>query len=257
MKTRILIVSYSKDIPYLRLNLKTIRKFASGFSGLTIVVPGDERPMFEDLAKGYEADLRVYDRPTDPARWQIAAQCQKCWADGHCPDADYILHTDSDCIFTEPVTPEDYFQNDKPVMLYEAYSRLSPSIPWKVPTEQVLGRPVEFEFMRRHPQVNPLGVYSALRLHVEKLHKRLFTDFVHSRNPNYPWGFSEHNAIGAFAYYDPTWQLRYHWHDVALLGSPREKLMQFWSHAPVDEPQDISHGGRFTPADYTRQILTR
>lgn len=255
MNVHILIVSYSGDLPYLELNLRTIRKFCSGFSGVTVVVPDSEMPLFFDLCHDHKAILKIYRRPRDRSAWQIAAQCQKCWADAHCPGSDFVLHTDSDCIFTDPVVPEDYFVGGKPVMLYESYSRLPSDMPWKTVTENILKRPVEYEFMRRHPQVNPTGIYSDFRLYIESLHKQPFTRFIESRNPNYPWGFSEHNAIGAFAFNHPEWSKSYHWHLVEKDGVPKEKLMQFWSHSGIDKPQEISHGGRFTPRQYTEQIL--
>lgn len=256
MKTRILIVSYSHDISYLRLNLETIRAFASGFSGVTIVVPSDERSMFLGLAERFDADIKVYERPSDRGKWQLSAQCQKCWADGHCAGDDFVLHTDSDCAFTEPVTPEEYFHNGKPVMLYEPYSRLSKDVPWKSVTESVIGRPVEFEFMRRHPQVNPVGVYQEFRMAVEKTHKMEFSRFVHSRKHTYPWGFSEHNAIGAFAFYDQSWRTKYEWYNLESVPAPKEKLIQFWSHSGINVPQEISHGGRFTPDEFVSEIMS-
>lgn len=184
----------------------------------------------------------------------MSAQCQKCWADVHCPGADFILHTDSDCIFTEPVTPDDYCVNGKPVMLYEEYSKL-PGVPWKPVVEAVLKRPVQHEFMRRHPQVNPRGVYNDLRAHLESIHGMPFTQYVESRQGAYPWGFTEHNIIGAFAFDHPQWKDAYHWHNVTASGVPKEKLMQFWSHSDIDTPQEISHGGTFTPRRYTEKIL--
>lgn len=214
----------------------------------------EEESEFQELCKQHGAELRVYRRPKDKARWQLSAQAQKCWADGHCPGTDFVLHTDSDCIFIEPVGPEDYMVSGKPVMLYESYQRLGDT-PWKSVTEACLKRTVEFEFMRRHPQVNPVCVFPAFRNHLEQLHGQEFTKFVESRRPTFPWGFSEHNAIGAFAYYSPQWHDLYSWHDVSVNGTPKEKLMQFWSHSGVDTPQEISHGGRYTPSQYVRMML--
>lgn len=236
MKTEILIVSYSKDIEYLRLNLKTIAKFAQGFSGIRILVPSDEAGLFSAMG-----DVKTYQRNLDQSTWHLAAQCQKCFADKHCPNADFVLHTDSDCIFTDQVTPDDYLVAGKPVMLYEAYKNFNPPLPWQPVTEAVLKLPVEYEFMRRHPQVNPVGIYSDLRKHVESLHGMDFVNFTESRKPDYPWGFTEHNIIGAFAFYSPKWHHKYHWIEVGKQEVPKDKIMQFWSHSPVGTEQSFSH----------------
>lgn len=254
MQTDILIVSYLKDLQYLELNLRSIEKFCSGFRHVNVLVPKEEERGFHRLTQVFRIKLKTYHRGVPPSHWHLKHQAEKCHADGWCEGADFVLHKDSDCIFREPVTPEDYFVNGKPVMLYEAYSRLPASVPWKAVTEAALKRPVEWELMRRHPQVNPIGVYKALRGYIEKVQNQDFDRFVMSRKPSFPWGFTEHNIIGAFAYYDPEFHEKYHWHNVAISGTPHEKLIQFWSHSPVDKPQDISHGGRYTPAEFAAKL---
>lgn len=256
MRMDILIVSYLKDLPYLELNLRSIEKFCSGFGAVNLLVPKEEYEAFRPLRVRHTFPMVVhtYDRNVPPPYWHLKHQAEKCHADRWCPSADFVLHTDSDCMFREPVTPEDYLVNEKPVMLYEAYSRLPKDVPWKSVTEAALRQPVEFEFMRRHPQVNPVGVYPRLRAHIEKVQNQDFDKFVMSRKPGFPWGFTEHNIIGAFVYYDPEFHEKYHWHDAAQ-GTPHEKLIQFWSGSGIHTPQDISHGGRYTPAKFAEQIL--
>lgn len=254
MNTQILIVTYANDVPYLELNLRTINKFAKGFSGTTLVVPSDELSLFVPLTQDFGVDLSQYHRPRNKELWHLSAQAQKCWADGHCRDADFILHTDSDCAFTETVTPDDYFVNGKPIMLYESYDKL-PGVPWRPVVEAVLKTEVPNEFMRRHPQVNPIGVYSDLRRHIQNIHNTPFTKFVESRKASFPWGFTEHNVIGAFAFSDDRWKDKYHWHEVAVHGVPKEKLVQFWSHSDPDVPQEISHGGSYTPRQFVTKLV--
>jgi len=252
VKVEILIITYAQDIPYLELNLQSIERFAHGFSGVTVVAPSTELRQFNRL-KGCK--LSFYNRNPKSELWHLVAQVQKCLADEYCPEADFVLHTDSDCMFTEPVSPDDYFVAGKPVMLYDTYDNLPRDIPWKAVVESVLQRPVNYEFMRRHPQVNPIGLYSEFRDCIERLHQMPFQAYVESRKPDFPWGFTEHNIIGAFAYYDPKWHEQYHWHNVATDGFPKEKLIQFWSHSGIDVPQDISHGGRYTPRHYAQRLF--
>lgn len=256
MKVEILIVSWLKDLVWLEYNLKSIHKFATGFSGVTLLVPDVEaygfgRAALHDLVK----DLKVafYMRTPDPAKWHLDHQVAKCFADIYCPDADFILHTDSDCVFTEPVTPEDYFVDGKPVMLIEEFARL-PGNPWQKPTEKALGMPVPFETMRRHPQVNPRGIYADLRERIETVHGVPFRDYVLAQKADFPWGFSEHCTIGAFAL-RTRWKDAYLWIDVgAGWQRPPDKLAQFWSHSPPHLPQDLPSGGRGVPMDTFRRL---
>lgn len=253
MKTTILIASWSRDLEYLKWCLKSIQKFATGFDGITLIVPNQEYELFWKL--GVPVDIKTYERVGDSKKWQIQAQCQKCLADQHCPNADFILHMDSDCIFTEPVKPEDYFTEGKPVMLIEAYTRLGYS-PWKAVTEAVLKQSVAYETMRRHPQVNPIGVYADLRAHIELTHKTDFESFVLSRKADFPWGFSEHNAIGAFALSDPKWKSQYHWIDAGKNIIPKEKVKQFWSLSAIDQPQGTPHDkDTVTPLQICKKIV--
>jgi hypothetical protein len=255
MKTSILIVTYLKDRPYLELNLRSIQKFATGFHDVAVLVPQEEYDGFKDLTGRYQISLVYYPRSCPPNKWHLMHQLQKCRADSWCPDADFVLHTDSDCMFIEPVTPEDYFVAGNPVMVYTEYSRLKEKVPWQPIVTAALKNRVSHEFMRRHPQVNPIGVYPALRDHIDKVHHTQFDHFVMSRKPDFPWGFTEHNVIGAFAFSDPEFHKQYHWHDTTEYGMPKEKLIQFWSHSPVDKPQEVAHGGMYTPAEFAERIL--
>ncbi len=255
MKVEILIVSYAHDIPYLRYCLRSIRKFASGFNGVTLVVPEDEYEEFHELMIPGDR-LRSYKRNPDKAKWHLHAQVQKCLADVHCKGVDFILHTDSDCIFTEPVTPADYFVDGNPVLLIEPYSNLK-DCPWKEVTEKVIGERIDWETMRRHPQVNSRALYSDFRRHVSRVHQAPFEQWVLSQKPTFPWGFSEHNALGAFAWNDPVWHGMYHWIDVSQDGHPpsSKKLTQFWSLSPPDKPQSTPWGKQCIPEQIINEIL--
>lgn len=257
MKTEILIVSYSKDKPYLEYCLRSIRKFATGFSGTTVVVPSVEASDFASMIAGFGMTMKTYERDQNAVKWHLHAQAQKHRADDYCQGADFVLHTDSDCVFTEPVIPEDYFTDGKPVMLFESYTRI-PDSPWRNVTGIALRRPVEFEFMRRHPQVNPIGIYHPLREYINRVHGVPFEQHVLAQKPDFVWGWSEHNVIGAFAYYSPEWNQRYCWWEVGKRPTPHEKLAQFWSLAPIDKEQNLPHnpGQRGTPlAEFQRLEL--
>lgn len=247
MRVSILIVSWLQDRQWLDYCLRSIAKFASGFHETVVLVPEQEHASFvAQLPLPNGVRWATYPRTTEKAKWHLHHQVMKCHADLWCPDADFVLHTDSDCVFSEPVAPEDYFIVGKPVMLMEEYKRLVDN-PWQIPTQNTLKRLVRYEFMRRHPQVNPVGVYRALRDHVRDLHHQPFDAYVLSRKADFPWGFSEHNVIGAFAW--SAFHDAYHWIDVAKHKRPADKLVQFWSHSPPDKEQNMPSGGRGTPLD--------
>lgn len=248
MKTEILIVSHRADKAWLEYNLKSIRKFAEGFSGVTLVVPEGDMDAFLPLAKQYGTHIHGH-----TLAGHLGAQAQKCLADKHCPEADFILHTDSDCVFTEPVTPEDYFVNGKPVMLIERFSRLAGN-PWASVVEKALGFSPAFETMRRHPQVNSRGIYQDMREHIEQKHGVDFISFVMSQKADFPWGFTEHCTIGAFALHDHRWRDKYHWVDVAVQPWPKPKLAQFWSHSPPEQAQDLPSGGKGVPLETFQKL---
>lgn len=260
-RTSILIVSYLKDKPYLHYCLRSIQKFAparasGGFSEIVVVVPSVEAGDFSSMLASYSPAARMvtYERDPNPAKWHLHAQAQKHWADKYCPGADFVLHTDSDCVFTEPVGPEDYFVNGKPVMLYEDYLRIAGS-PWREVTQRALRRPVNYEFMRRHPQVNPIGIYKPLREYINVQHGVPFEQHVLAQKPTFPWGWTEHNIIGAYAFYSPEWHGRYEWVEVGHDPVPREKLAQFWSLGPIDQEQPLPHaGGRGTPISEFKKL---
>lgn len=256
MQTEILIASYKKDIPYLQYNLRTIAKFCAGFSGVAVAVPLDDLTDFLNMDHcGLNPRFWTYERDPDPQKWQIHAQAIKCMADVICPDADYVLHTDSDCIFTAPVKPEDYFREGKPYMLMEDYGRLPKDFPWKPVVDRALQIDCQYEFMRRHPQVNPRGVYSDLRTEIQLKHGKPLESWVLEQKPTFPWGFTEHNTIGAFAYYDPFWHDEYYWWDVAKMPAPEPRLVQFWSHSPPEKPQGTPQGLQLTPLELINKVL--
>lgn len=233
MNVEIFIVSYLKDKPWLEYCLRSIDRFCGFFSGVTVLVPEQEVEKFKDLhLSNHEFRLRSYDRNYPESHWHLGHQVEKCFADKWCPDANYILHTDSDCIFTEPVTPEDYFVGSHPVLLIESYNHMGFSN-WKLQTEQVMGETPRYETMRRHPAVHHRGVYPDLRAHVERVQHKGFREFVMSRKADFPWGFSEFNALGQIAL-SAKWSPDYEFIDVELRNRPHDKIHQFWSHWGVD-----------------------
>lgn len=246
MKTDLFIVSCLKHRHWLEYCLASITKFARGFERVVVLVPDTEGPAFSELCLKHNAHLRVGREPAGKGHlWQCL---QKCRADEHCAGADFVMHLDSDCIFRQPVTPEDFFQDGKPVLLIEEYASLEkqfPGFPWRPVVEATLGRPVRYETMRAPGMVNPIGIYADVRQAVVRAQDEPFDDYVLSCQNQFPQTFCEFNTIGAIALEEP-WVHRYEVRDVVGDGWPAQKIIQGWSHATLDQPVSISLDGKAT-----------
>ena len=241
------VVSCRKDLEWCRYAIRSIRKFASGFGGVTLVVPESDAARFAGMA-----DTLVTFR-------------QKIWrgflhhmimvqrADEACPHADFVAHMDSDCVFVEPVTPDDYVRRGKAVMMRERYERIRAAytgpyqsgarrLQWKPITERVLGFPVEYETMVRHPSVHPRWLYAEVRTYIERAHGVPFDKYVFRSGLGH---YCEFPVLGAYA-------LRYHadqyeWidarsphenFDMQKASGVREKMRQFHSRQGVKKYRD-------------------
>lgn len=258
MRTDIFLVSCGKDYRWAEYCLASISKFARGFGSVIVLVPVEDGPKFSELCLKHNARLRIGREPVGKGHlWQCL---QKCRADEHCREADFILHIDSDCIFREEVTPDEYLRDGKPVLLIEEYTRLEkqfPGFPWRPVVERALGRPVHYETMRRHPMVNPRAIYGATRQAVVRAVDLPFDDFVLSCKPDFPQGFCEFNTIGAVAL-EPPWNMQYEFIDVGRVPYPRHKVIQLWSHGPLDQTQNIWLDGKqvdVIPIELIRKTL--
>lgn len=248
----IFIVSYAPDIPYLEYNLRSINKFCEGFSGTTVLVPEQDRKEFERLllytAKPFT--LKTYKVPKDKKKWHIAHQLQKMYADQWCPDADYILHTDSDCVFTKPTTPADYFRDGKPILCIEPFDRIGNN-PWKPVIDAALNIDSKYETMRRHGAIHHKASYVEFRSEMKDLHGDLHKWWM-SQKADYPWGVTEFNFIGNFVVTYPNHG--YTFIDVSKELPPENHIFQFWSHKKPNEDQSFPGGGSGVPEDKLREL---
>jgi hypothetical protein len=256
MKTGILIVTHIKDCAWLQYCLRSIKKFATGFAEVMLVVPCDELSHFVAEARTFECRVAGFDQ-APPPYGHLDHQVQKCLADSHLSDCDFILHLDSDCMFIEPVTPDDYFVDGKPVLLLQSYKSLSADVQgWKAVTEKALGIETPFETMRRHPAVHYKTIYQPVREAVAAEHGMRFRKYVLAQKATFQYGFSEFNTLGAWVVANcPT---KYQLIDVGTMPRPKDKLVQFWSHSPPGKPQNVYINSKLEtiiPADYAEKVL--
>lgn len=235
MNTSILIVSCAKHFAWLEYCLRSISKYATGFKEVALVLPsqeplGDVNEMI-DRNTG-SVPVRLVLEPEWPGKGMLWHEWVIVKADTVCRDADFILHTDSDCVFTQPVTPDDYFVDGKPVLMYASYEWLCKQQTnirnWQVATENALGGIVDNEFMRRHPAVHLRDVYLKTRQVIEDRNRMACEDYIRSCRNEFPQGFAEFPTLGEIAW--RHFHEQYHWINQEKEPFPTEKLHQFWSH---------------------------
>lgn len=228
----IFIKTYPTDYPWLKYCLRSIGKFASEFRKTVIVSPA---PYHDSIGLGFDwvwQERHEYGLGNPRFDGYLSQQVFKLYADTFTDDADYILHIDSDTIFTRPVTPETYFTDGKIDWMMTPHAMIE--TPWQPITEKFLGMPapfsVSFEFMRRPPQMIPRWLYASLREFCVQKHGCTLSEYIMKQ----PYrAFSEYNALGAFAFY-------FH-HDKFNWINTAEVPENEWP--PLTVLQKYSHGG--------------
>ena len=235
MKAEFFLVTYAKDYDFTTYTLRSIAKFASGFSGITIVVPYGDLKRFEPLAKKHDCNLRGYFE--SESKGFLHHQVCKCEADLWCPKGtDLIVHIDSDCVFKEPFSLNDFMgPTGKPILVRERFDDFRHNTyrySWRQCVEHALGIDMPWETMVRHPGVFWAGMYRAMRDHIETRHRFPFTQYVLLQRNEFPQTFAEFPTLGGFAlgcwggsaHYDITTRLRTpseYWRERGIEPVPR------------------------------------
>ncbi len=246
-KCEIFIVSYWKDFPWLNYAIRSIRKFCSGFSGVTLAIPSRDlkawvemrEPDYSEYANCTPVRVVTYEEVEGKGMVQHMEVMSR--ADDFVPvGTDFVLHHDSDGIFNVPTTPEDFFRNDKPVYLYRTWESLtdktgvvSDCAQWREPTDRQLGFPSEIYTMCVNTQMLPICFFRRYRLLLELTHGNVWGFFLSGKN-SFPQDRLDFTAMGAFAYkmmpHDFTW------FDVENgLPHPRDPKKAFWSHGGLTD----------------------
>lgn len=192
MTCDIFIRSYDGDNEWLKYCLRSIQRFARGFRKVVVVVPHGHNPPVGTAETVFHV-AEIGDQ-------YMQQQSDKLHAD-HFTDAEFILYQDSDTIFTQPVTPATFIvENRRPVWLYTPYADLGndESQLWKEVTAKVVRRPVEKEFMRRHPFCVSRTMLREFRAWVHRAHGTSVERYVMSQPEH---NFSEFNALGAWLWF--------------------------------------------------------
>lgn len=245
----ILIVTHAKDEGFMRYCMRSVSMFCAGFSGVTVVVPRSEEKMFSWLPR----KTRVITHEDIPGKGMLMHLIMKSRADELCPDADMILHVDSDCLFWEPTAPDDYLPGGRPLLVTEEYEHLlNPNRRnWRDTVIAATGLHPLYETMVRHPQIHHRAVYKRMRELVEKKHGVGFNDYVLAGRNQFPQTFCEFNTLGAVALaefpslyavrpYDRRSDAQqcgqdYHGSWQYIYRKGRDKLIEGWSHGGIDQ----------------------
>ena len=222
MITDIFIKSYPKDYEWLSYALRSISKFVTGTRNTIVLSPSTVMA----------PDWRYVPEREPGYLWQQVCKLNA----GSYSDADFILYHDSDCIYTTPFKPEDMLTADGKVKLLrtpyavieKSYAEHGEVFPWRQPTQTVLNRPVEFEYMRRFPFLIPRQVLIAFDGFVVKTHRVTVCDYIMREST-----FSEFNALLAFAA-DEFPHLFEFTNTEEVKELPPTVIRQFWSHAGVE-----------------------
>lgn len=246
---QILIVTYQKDFPWLMYALRAIERHATGFSGVTVLIPSHDLRALTDIAREtglgltrYIPSIRTFFEAQ--GRGMLQHMVMMATAEKLVPSqTKYVLHMDSDCIFKMPTDASDYFMNGKPAYLYRTWESLTTEDPknpgtkvisdcaqWRGPTEQQLGQQSTVYTMTRHPTVFPIDFYQPYRQHIGKVHGDFESYMMAGRN-QFPQDRMDFTAMGQWAW--THMRERFHWINVASEPYPEDRMKAFWSHGGV------------------------
>ncbi len=242
MRTDILMVTYRRDAPFAEYALRSIRKYCTGFGGVTVLVPNEDVELFRQMSVPPNTQVKGFHEMV--GKGMLAHMACKMEADIWCPEAHAILHLDADTLFTEDCTPADFFVDDKPILYRERFEDFRLSHPirygWRETVFNATGIDPVYEGMVRHPILHLSPTYSLAR---RLMTKHLGMDWKHwwMRGQNsFPQNRAEFPTLSAVAQEHAAHL--YHWVDWSCASTggdyvyekPRDKVFACWSHSGID-----------------------
>ena len=225
MSTSIFIRTYRTDRHWVSYCLRSLKKHATGFHEIVVVIPKGDEPHF-DLFDFHGARVVWYDDL--PMEGYCAQQECKVHADQLC-EGDRICFIDSDCFITATLTP-DMLCNErgKPIQLLRHWEETGDAKMWLPITAAALGETPTFEHMACQGLLYDRRTFPLLRAHIQNTHGVSLREYISKVKGR---EFSEFNLLGAFALrYTPSF---YDWRmaDPSTDGYPRH-IRQQWSWQP-------------------------
>lgn len=215
MKVDIVIKSFAPDYGWLAFCLRSIQKFATGFNKVIVMLPRSA-----PLTLTAEDVVLL-----DSSESYLSQQVAKLNADHH-SEADYILHIDSDCCLTAPLTPDYFFKNGKPIWVITPFDAApeDEKKAWLHVMVKCLRQMPPYEFMRKNVLIVPRFLYIEFRKFIEQVHGCSMDAYVMSQPGR---EFSEYNCLGFFAWLKH--RDVFYWHDTTIDGVPEWPFRQGWS----------------------------
>ena len=215
-KTSIFYKTYHADAEWLKLSLRSLVKYARGFESVVVVSDtGEPHPPIGSMEKHFYVTV-----PKIPYTFQ---QIVKVNADAY-TDSQFIMYMDADVCLTRTLDAQDLLIGGLPVWLLEKFAGMDNPDVLKRQAEltHFIGRPVEYEFMRRHPFIIDREALVEMRRFCWRQHGMSMEDYMFSLS-----ACSEFNLCGAF---------QYHYRNSTVAWRRPDEM-------PVFLTQKWSHGG--------------
>lgn len=195
MRVAIFCKTYPADYEWLDYMLRSVEKYAKGFSDMVVVSPdldwmdeGGREPRYWTGRINLTALKR--DEHNPGYLWQ---QCCKVSADVWTAPS-FIMYIDSDCVLDREFHASELFRDGKPMLLRRTWEEAGEAICWRKPTEDALGIHTKYETMCCHPLIYHRETLQRFRRRIQQMHGVDANQYI----LNQP-SFSEFNALGNHA----------------------------------------------------------
>jgi len=219
----IFIRTYRNDLNWLDYCLKSIHKNLTGWDEIVVCIPTGQEHLLSHLTAEKVVVCKTYRDD------YIGQQISKLEAYKHVK-GEYVLFVDSDVVFFEGANVLDYFENNKPVILKDIWANVGDAICWKPIMERLFKEGIQYEYMRRAPQMFYTSTLINFAYH--------FSD-IENYSTTQPKGqFTEFNFLGYFAEkHEPD---SYVFIDLSTGAAiPINKSRQFWSWSGLTQKERI------------------
>ena len=210
--TSIFIRTYHGDIKWLKYCLKSIHQNLVGWDEIIVCIPTGQEHLLSHLTAEKIVVCKTYKDD------YIGQQVSKLEAYKHCKN-EFVLFVDSDVVFFNGADVRDYFNENKPVIMYDKYENVGEAICWKDVVEKLFKEEVRHEFMRRAPQLFHKSTLENFALQFPDIENYAVSQPFRK--------FSEFNILGFFACKHES--EKYHFLDLSFEAIPENKSKQFWS----------------------------
>lgn len=211
----VFIKSYRGDFWILYYALDSIQKNVTGYNNVVLLIPETDKDLF-DTRRVPERTFIHYVSDKSPG-WMFQ-QVLKLNAYKYCA-ADYIMFSDSDCVFTRPINLQDCVTMDRPEILHTSWAKVGDALCWRKPTQEIMGEKVPWEGMRRNNAIYHRSTLVNLAAWKPDLEEQIMA----------MERFSEFNLMSAYAYrYEPE---KYKFTDTDNWTYVPPLSEQVWSHS--------------------------